>query len=65
MKEKIDKINRMALENFAIAEGMLDMLNDIYGTHFGWLNKRVVIFNKPEASSAEKYAHCYDAYTYL
>lgn len=40
---------------------MLEMLNEICGTKFGWLAKRVVIFENPNGSTAEKYAHCHDA----
>ena len=40
MKELIYKINHE--ENWEKAQGMLEMLNSIYGTQFGFLNKRVV-----------------------
>ena len=65
MKERIDNINRVAAVNFDRAQGMLDMLNDIYGTRFGWLNRRVVIFENPDAGTAAKYAHCHDAFMWL
>lgn len=61
MKERIRKINTVAQENFDKAQGMLEMLNEVCGTNFGWLNKRVVIFENPNASTGEKYAHCHDA----
>lgn len=61
MKERIHKINEMAQENFDKAQGMLDMLNEICGTKFGWLKKRVVIFDKPDGSVAERYASVHDA----
>ena len=61
MKETISKINKVAIDNFEVAEGMLEVVNDIMGTKFGWLNRRVVIFDNPDASTAEKYAHCHDA----
>lgn len=61
MKERIQKINEVAQENFEKAQGMLEMLNEICGTKFGWLAKRVVIFENPNGSTAEKYAHCHDA----
>lgn len=55
MKDLIWKINHE--ENFDKAQGMLEMLNAVYGTNFGFLNKRVVWFENPDASTAEKYAH--------
>ena len=60
MKELIYKINHE--ENWEKAQGMLEMLNLIYGTQFGFLNKRVVRFENPNGSVAERYAHCYDAW---
>lgn len=63
MKELIYKINHE--ENWDKAQGMLEMLNDIYGTEFGFLNKRVVRFNNPKASTAEKYSSCHDAWAEL
>lgn len=65
MKERINKINETAVENFEKAKGMLEMFNDIYGTQYGFLAKRVVIFENPDGSVAEKYAHCHDAAMYL
>jgi len=65
MKERINKINETAVENFEKAKGMLEMFNDIYGTQYGFLAKRVVIFENPDGSVAEKYAHCHDATMYL
>ena len=61
LHERIEKINDVATTDFARAQGMLDMLNDICGTQFGWLAKRVVIFENPNGSTAERYAHCHDA----
>ena len=60
MKELIYKINHE--ENWEKAKGMLEMLNLIYGTQFGFLNKRVVRFENPNGSVAERYAHCHDAW---
>ena len=65
MKERIRKINETAQENFDKAQGMLEMLNDICGTKFGWLGGRVVFFDNPDASIAEKYAHAHDAYVWM
>ena len=44
---------------------MLEIVNDIMGTKFGWLNRRMVIFDNPDASIGEKYAHCKDAWANL
>lgn len=63
MKELIYKINHE--ENFDKAQGMLEMLNMVYGTKYGFLGGRVVCFDNPEASTAEKYAHCHDAWAEL
>lgn len=63
MKELIYKINHE--EDWNKAQGMLEMLNMIYGTKYGFLNKRVVRFENPEGSVAERYAHCYDAWAEL
>ena len=60
MKELIYKINHE--KNWEKAQGMLEMLNLIYGTQFGFLNKRVVRFENPNGSVAERYAHCHDAW---
>ena len=60
MKELIYKI--IHEENWEKAQGMLEMLNLIYGTQFGFLNKRVVRFENPNGSVAERYAHCHDAW---
>ena len=46
-RETIKKINETASENFERARGMLAMLNELAGTEFGWLNKRVVWFEDP------------------
>lgn len=53
----------VAQENFDRAQGMLDMLNEFYGLKLGWLAKRVVVFDNPDGSVAERYAHCHDAVT--
>lgn len=65
MRERIMKINRVAQYDFDRAQGMLDMLNEICGTQFGWLNKRVVFFEQPNASTATKYAGAHDAACFL
>lgn len=65
LKERIHMINETAQENWDKAQGMLEMLNEICGTKYGWLNKRVVIFENPDASTAIKYAKVYDAWVNL
>ena len=59
MKELIQMINNA--ENYDQAKGMLKMLNAIYGTQYGLLGGRVVRFDNPYGSVAEKYAYCHDA----
>ena len=63
MKELIYKINHE--ENFEKAQGMLEMLNTIYGTQFGFLPKRDVRFDNPNGATAERYANAHDAWCEL
>lgn len=63
LKELVYKINHE--ENFDKAQGMLEMLNSIYDTDFGFLNRRVVRFDNPLGSVSEKYSHCHDVYSNL
>lgn len=65
MKERISHINKVAQENWEKAQGMLEMFNEIYGTQFGWFDKRVVIFENPNGTVAERYSHMHDAYATL
>lgn len=60
MKELIAKINHE--ENFDKKQGMLDMFNAMNGTQYGFLGGRVVRFENPNGSVAEKYAHCHDVW---
>ena len=62
-KEMIGKLNNMAAENFEKAQAMLDGINMVLGTEYGWLNKRVVFF-EDTSSVARKYATAHDAYVY-
>ena len=64
-KEVIQAINLVAKANFEVAKAMLEGWNYHWGTAYGWLNKRVVIFDNPNATVAEKYAHCHDAEYYI
>lgn len=63
-KEMIGKLNHTAQENFEKAKAMLDGINLALGTQYGWLNKRVVFFDNPNGSTAEKYAHAHDAWAW-
>ena len=60
MLERIEKINEVAQTNWEKAQGMLEMLNEICGTQYGWFARRVVRFNKPNGTVAERYAHFND-----
>lgn len=63
-KAQVQNLNETAQDDFELAQKVLDSLNLMLGTKYGWLNKRVVWFENPDASTAEKYAHCHDAYTW-
>lgn len=63
MKELVQMINNA--ENYDVAKGMLQMLNAIYGTQYGLLGKRVVRFDCPCESVAEKYSCCHDVWCEL
>ncbi len=52
-------------ENFERAQGMLKMLNAICGTRYGFLSGRVVRFENPDGSVAERFKHCHDLYVEL
>ena len=58
MKELIQMINNEP--NFDKAKGMLQMFNAIYGTQYGFFNRRVVRFENPCGSVAEKYSCFHD-----
>lgn len=61
LKERIQKINQTAEENWEKAQGMLEMLNEIEGTRYGFLARRVVRFDDPDASTCYKYQNAHDA----
>ena len=61
-KELIYEINHE--ENFNKAQGMLEMFNSVFGTRYELIARRVVWFENPDASSAEKYASYHDAYVF-
>ena len=47
-EKMIININETAKQNFEKAQGMLEMLNILYGTKYGWLAKRVCRFENPD-----------------
>lgn len=62
-KTQISKLNTIATQDFEKAKVMLEGINMILGTEYGWLNKRVVFFDDT-SSTARKYATAHDAYAY-
>lgn len=62
-KEMISNLNDMAIENFEKAQAMLDGINMVLNTEYGWLNRRVVFFDDT-SSAARKYATAHDAYAW-
>lgn len=63
-KKMIATLNEIAREDFDKAQSMLDGINLVLGTKYGWFAKRVVFFDNPDGSTAEKYAGAHDAYVY-
>lgn len=57
----ISKLNTIAAENFEKAQAMLEGINLVLGTEYGWLAKKVVFFDDT-SSTAAKYASAHDAY---
>jgi hypothetical protein len=60
LQKHIHKINETAQYDWNRAQGMLDMLNDIMHTNYGWLCKRVVWSEKSKDDPAEFYGHAHD-----
>lgn len=58
--DMVRRINETAVEDFARAQGMLDMLNELCGTEYGWLNRRMVCSDAPRSHTADFYANCHD-----
>ena len=56
----VPKGMKQQIEAVAQEQGMLEMLNEICGTQYGWCAKRVVKFRKPNGTVAERYAHFND-----
>ena len=63
-KEAIKKLNEIAIEDFDKAEAMLDGINMVLGTKYGWLKRRVVFFDEPDATTCIKYRNVHDAWAY-
>ena len=59
----ISNLNDMAIETFEKAQAMLDGINMVLNTEYGWLNRRVVFFDDT-SSTARKYATAHDAYAW-
>ena len=60
----ISELNTIAAEDFEKAQAMLEGINLVLGTKYGWLAGRVVFFDKPNGTVAERYASAHDAWTY-
>lgn len=60
-KNIINALNAMAQTDFKAADAVLSICNPEFGNRYGWLNKRVVYFDNPNGSVAERYAHVHDA----
>ena len=63
-KEMISDLNALAQEDFEKAKAMLDGINMLLGTNYGWLNKRVVFFDEPDSIACIKYRNARDAWVY-
>lgn len=42
-KKQLSELNALARTDFSKAVGMLEGINFVLGTNYGWLNKRVVL----------------------
>lgn len=47
-RTQIEMLNNLAQTNLEKAQGMLDGMNEILGTRYGWLAKEVVWFEDPD-----------------
>ena len=63
-KMQIETLNEIAKEDFDKASAMLDGMNLVLGTKYGWLAKKVVWFDNPDGTVAEKYANAHDAWAW-
>ena len=62
-KEQVKELNSVASEDFKKAQTMLDGINMVLGTEYGWLAKRVVFF-EDTTTVAKMYASAHDALAY-
>lgn len=63
-RAQVNSLNETAQANFQKAQDMLDGINMVLGTQYGWLAKRVAWFEKPNGSTAEQYARAHDAWAW-
>ena len=63
-RKQVALLNEIAKVDFQKAQAMLDGMNMVLDTQYGWLAGRVVWFENPNGSTAEKYAHAHDAWAY-
>lgn len=64
-KAQVKTLNEIAKTNFQKAQAMLDGINLVLGTDYGWLAKEVVWFETHDKENvAERYAHVHDAYAW-
>lgn len=61
-KAQVSTLNEIAQNDFKKAQAMLEGVNMVLGTQYGWLASRVVWFENPNGTVAERYAHVHDAW---
>ncbi len=62
-KEQVKELNSIASEDLKKAQAMLDGINMVLGTEYGWRAKRVVFF-EDTTTVAKRYASAHDALLY-
>lgn len=60
----VSELNTIAAKDFEKAQAMLEGINLVLGAKYGWLNRRVVFFDKPNGTTAERYSSAHDAWAY-
>lgn len=58
----ISKLNDIAQEDLQKAMAMLDGINLVLDTKYGWMCSRVVYFDNPDDSTCMKYRGVHDAW---
>ena len=53
-RKMIEELNAIAQEDFERANAMLEGINLVMDTKYGWLNKRVVFFDESGSSTCIK-----------